>query len=59
MPEFGDVTPEDVVTVGDEDVDWSRVEELKGQIDEIQEIENADERLEAAKSLAVALGGND
>lgn len=59
MPEFGDITPEDVFTPGDEEVDWSRVEELKTQIDEIQAIEDPEVRLSAAKAWAAELQGDD
>jgi hypothetical protein len=59
MPEFGDITPDDAFTPGEEEVDWSRVEELKEQIDEIQNIENPDERLQATKEWAARLSGDD
>lgn len=55
--DFGDSSPDDTYTVGDEDVDWSKVEKLDSQIQSIQAIEDADERLAAAKSWASELNG--
>ncbi|MET0786498.1 MAG: hypothetical protein ABWY25_07330 [Paenisporosarcina sp.] len=56
--DFGDITPDDVFTVGDEEIDWSDIERLASQIDSIQAIENDDDRLEAAMMWAAELGGN-
>jgi len=56
--EFGDSGPDDSYSAGDDKIDWSRVEELKEQIDEIQEIEDSEERLEAAKAWAIDLQGD-
>lgn len=51
-PEFGDITPDDVFTVGDEAVDWSQVERLASQIESINAIDDPEERLTAAKNWA-------
>jgi hypothetical protein len=60
MPEieFGDITPDDVYTEGDEDVDWSEVDLIDSQIQDIQDIDDGDERLEAAKAWAAELAGD-
>jgi len=55
--EFGDITPDDVFTDGDADVDWSQVERVQGQVESIDAIEDDDERLAAAKAWAEELGG--
>lgn len=57
-PEFGDITPDDVYTEGDDEVDWSQVDRVASQIESIQEIDDDDERLEAAKAWAAELVGD-
>lgn len=54
---FGDINPDDVFTEGDIEVDWSRVEEVRAQIAEINDITDDNERLEAAKQWARDLAG--
>lgn len=58
MLDFGDFEPDDAFTVGDEDIDWSEVERVVGQIESIEGIENDEERLEAAKEWASNLAGD-
>ena len=55
--EFGDITPDDAYSEGDEEVDWSQVDRVASQVESIQEIEDPDERLEAAKAWAAELAG--
>jgi hypothetical protein len=57
MIDFGDIDLDDVFTVGDGQVDWSKVLELRQQIAEIQAIEDPAERLEEAKRWAAELNG--
>lgn len=54
---FGDSSVDDVFTIGDEDVDWSQVEVVAEQIEQIRSIEDDDERLAAAKQWVVELNG--
>jgi hypothetical protein len=56
-PEFGDITPDDVYTEGDEDVNWDQVDELAEQIEAIQFIPDDADRLAAAKSWVAELNG--
>jgi hypothetical protein len=55
--EFGDSSPDDAYSEGDEEVDWSQVEKVAGQIDSINAIENDDERRRAAEAQASELNG--
>jgi len=57
MSDFGDIDTDDVFTPGDEEVDWTRVEQVAGQIEFINSIEDPDERLEEAKGWAAELNG--
>jgi hypothetical protein len=56
-PEFGDDTPEDAVSEGDEEVNWDQVEELAEQIEAIQFIGDDQERLKAAEQWVTELNG--
>lgn len=56
---FGDDTLDDVFTVGDELIDWSRLKEIAEQIAEIQSIDDPDDRLEAAKAWVKKLNEED
>jgi len=56
-PEFGDDTPDDVTTVGDEEVNWDQVEEVAEQIESIQFIPDDQDRLSAAIQWASELSG--
>lgn len=58
-PEFGDISPDDVFTVGDEDVSWAEVERLASQIESIDAIEDPEERLTAAKNWAYEMEAAD
>ncbi|MET0786324.1 MAG: hypothetical protein ABWY25_06420 [Paenisporosarcina sp.] len=55
--EFGDSTPDDAYSAGDEDVNWDQVERVASQIESINAIDNPHERLEAAKTWAKELAG--
>ena len=57
--DIGDIEPDDTFTPGDEDIDWSKVEEVQTQIDEINDIENDDVRTAAAARWARELAGDD
>lgn len=57
--EFGDDTPDDVVTAGDDEVNWEEVDVLEEQIEEIEDIDDDQERLEAAIDWAAELEGAD
>jgi hypothetical protein len=55
--EFGDMTKDDAYCVGDEEVDWSKVEEVAEQIRSIQAVENDEQRLAAAQTWVAKLNG--
>lgn len=57
MSEFGDYDPLDAVTDGDDDIDWSNVDELGRKFAAIEVIWDDEERLEAAKALVSELNG--
>lgn len=56
-PDFGDITPDDVFTVGDDEIDWTRIDEIQEQIEAIQFIPNDQDRLNAAKQWVAELNG--
>ena len=56
---FGDDTLDDVYTVGDDQVDWSRLKEIAEQIEDIRAIEDPAERLAAAKAWVAELNGGN
>lgn len=56
---FGDDTRDDVFTVGDELIDWSRLKEVAEQIAEIQSIDDPDDRLSAAKAWVAEMNEED
>jgi hypothetical protein len=57
--EFGDITPDDVYTEGDDEVNWDQVDRVASQISSIEEIDDPEERLEAAKAWAAELAGGE
>ena len=56
--DFGDITPDDVYTEGDDKVNWDQVEAVASQIASIEAIDEPDERLEAAKTWVSELNGD-
>ena len=54
---FDDINSDDVFTDGDDEVNWSKVTFVAAQIDAIESIDDADERLAAAKSWVDELNG--
>jgi hypothetical protein len=57
--EIGDMDPEDLVTEGDEDIDFSQVDLVQEQVDAINAVEDDDERTSAAKRWAKELAGEE
>jgi hypothetical protein len=55
--DIGDIEPDDVHDPDDEHIDWSKVDEVQAQIDEINAIENEDIRTAAAAEWAKELAG--
>jgi hypothetical protein len=56
--EYGDITPDDVYTEGDDEVNWDQVETVASQIESIEAIDEPNERLEAAKQWVSELNGD-
>jgi hypothetical protein len=54
---FDDINSDDVFTDGDEEVNWDLVDMVDSQIDDINAIEDEDERLAAAKKWVEELNG--
>jgi hypothetical protein len=57
--EIGDMDPDDLVTEGDEEVDFSQVDLVQEQVDAINDIADDDERTSAAKRWAKELAGEE
>lgn len=55
--EIGDIEPDDTTTDGDDEIDWSKIEELEEQMKAIDAIEDDDERTQAAQRWAAEMGG--
>jgi hypothetical protein len=55
--EIGDIDPDDTHTEGDDQIDFSQVEAGQEQVDAINDVEDEDERTEAAARWAKELGG--
>jgi hypothetical protein len=57
--EIGDIDPDDAHTDGDDDIDISQVDLVQEQVDEINAIEDEDERTSAAQRWAKELAGEE
>lgn len=59
IEEIGDIEPDDLVTEGDDEIDFSQVDLVQEQVDAINDVADEDERTSAAKRWAKELAGEE